>query len=128
VQGVIPTFIQRLMKGQSIEIWGDGSVVRDYIYVDDVVSALLAAGARRESGTYNIGSGAGHTLEEVLRVVCEQTDLIGHVRYMPERAFDVHRIYLDISRAQEELAWSPMFSLEQGCARYWALINADGEI
>jgi len=128
VQGVIPTFIQRLMKGQSIEIWGDGSVVRDYIYVDDVVSALLTAGVRRDSGTYNIGSGIGHTLKDVLRVVCEQTGLNGDVRYLPERAFDVHRIYLDISRAQEELAWRPSFSLEQGCARYWALINACGEI
>jgi len=128
VQGVIPTFIDRLKKGEPIEIWGDGSVVRDYIYVDDVVSALLKAGRCMQSGTYNIGSGVGHSLRDVLRILCEQTGFNADVRYMPQRKFDVQRVYLDITKAQQELDWRPQFSLEQGCADYWRLIKAGSEI
>jgi UDP-glucose 4-epimerase len=128
VQGVIPTLFQRLRKGEPIEIWGDGSIVRDYIYVDDVVSALLMAGSSQVSGTYNIGSGVGHSLKDVLQLVCALTGVEGDIRYLPSRKFDVQRIYLDISLAQERLGWSPAFSLEGGCKRYWDLIRSADKI
>ncbi|PVX82310.1 NAD-dependent epimerase/dehydratase family protein [Paraburkholderia unamae] len=128
VQGVIPTFIGKMMRGEPIEIWGDGSVVRDYIYVEDVVSALLAAYGDRSSGTFNIGSGVGHRISDVLKVVRQTTGLEGAVRYLPQRNFDVEQIYLDIRRAREGLNWKPKYSLESGCAHYWRLIKAKGDI
>ncbi|WP_213297222.1 NAD-dependent epimerase/dehydratase family protein [Paraburkholderia sacchari] len=128
VQGVIPTFIGKMMRGELIEIWGDGSVVRDYIYVDDVVSALLAAYEDRSSGTFNIGSGSGHCLIDVLEVVRRITGLDGTVRHLPHRNFDVEQIYLDIRHAREVLNWQPKYSLESGCAHYWRLIKAKGDL
>ena len=123
-QGVIATFVSKLMNDEPIEIWGDGSVVRDYIYATDVARALLLAGRRSRSGVFNIGSGIGHSINDVLRLIREQTGLDGEVRYLPNRRFDVQRTYLDIERARVELGWQPQYSLEEGCARYWQLLLA----
>lgn len=122
-QGVIATFLHKLMNAQPIEIWGDGSAVRDYIYVADVARALLLAGCRQKSGTFNIGSGLGHSLNEVLRILCEQTGLETEVRYLPHRKFDVNQTFLDIARAREELGWNPFYTLEEGCARFCQLMQ-----
>lgn len=124
VQGVIPTFFKKIAAGAPIEIWGDGSVMRDYLHVSDVVSALQRAGERERSGTFNIGSGIGHTVNDILREVQRQTGLAADVRYLPQRKFDVERIYLDITCARAELGWSPSLSLEEGCARYWQALQA----
>jgi UDP-glucose 4-epimerase len=117
-QGVISTFLHRLVNDKPIEIWGDGSAVRDYVYVSDVARALLLAGLRKQSATFNIGSGVGHSINEILRVLKTQTGLAGTIRYLPHRGFDVDQTYLDISRARRELGWQPEFSLEAGCLHY----------
>lgn len=118
-QGVVSTFLYRLMHKQPIEIWGDGSTVRDYVYVPDVARALWLAGLRSASGTYNIGSGVGHSINDVLRILQEQTGMTGVIRYLPHQAFAVDQIYLDISRAQTELGWSPQYTLESGCTSFY---------
>jgi UDP-glucose 4-epimerase len=123
-QGVVATFINKLRNDEPIEIWGDGSVVRDYVYATDVAKALLLAGWRSRSGIFNIGSGVGHSINDVLRIVRKETGLSGHVRYLPNRRFDVHRTYLNIDRARNELGWQPLYSLEEGCARYWESLRA----
>uniref|UniRef100_UPI000D384D39 NAD-dependent epimerase/dehydratase family protein n=1 Tax=unclassified Variovorax TaxID=663243 RepID=UPI000D384D39 len=123
-QGLIATFVARLMRGEPIEIWGDGSTVRDYVYVHDVARALLLAGQRTQSGTFNIGSGVGHSVNEVLAQVLRHTRLSGDVRYLPKRGFDVQNTFLDIGRARNELGWKPQYTLEQGCALYCQLVGA----
>jgi UDP-glucose 4-epimerase len=123
VQGVIPTFFKKIADGTPIEIWGDGSVVRDYIHVNDVVTALLHAGARDRSGTFNIGSGTGNSVNEILDIVQRQMGQKASVRYLPQRNFDVERIILDITKAREELNWQPLLSLEAGCALYWQAVK-----
>ena len=123
VQGVIATFFKKVIDGQAIEIWGDGSVVRDYIYVGDVVVGMLRAGSSERSGTYNIGSGVGHCLNEVLHIVCKLTGRKADVTYLPHRKFDVGRIFLDIGKASKELDWRPSLTLEQGCLHYWNIIK-----
>ncbi|MDR6383871.1 NAD-dependent epimerase/dehydratase family protein [Paraburkholderia caribensis] len=127
VQGIIPTFFKKIADGSPIEIWGDGSVVRDYVHVNDVVSALLRAGSRRESGTFNIASGIGHSVNEILDVVQRHVGRQGDVRYLPQRNFDVARIYLDISKARTQLNWQPSLSLDEGCALYWKAIRQQME-
>lgn len=123
VQGIIPTFFKKIAEGSPIEIWGDGSVVRDYIHVNDVVSALLRAGARDQAGTFNIGSGIGHSVKEILDVVQKHVGRRANVRYLAQRNFDVARIYLDIAKARTELDWQPLLSLDAGCALYWQAIQ-----
>lgn len=127
VQGVIPTFFKKIADGTPMEIWGDGSIVRDYIYVSDVVSALLRAGARVRSGTFNIGNGIGHSVNDILDIVQKCTGRVADVRYLPHRTFDVERIYLDISKARAELHWQPLLALEEGCALYWQALRQHAE-
>jgi UDP-glucose 4-epimerase len=123
LQGVIPIFLRKMVAGESIEIWGDGSTVRDYIYIDDLTNAMVCALGAQGSGVYNIGSGVGHSLNEVLEILSDVTGIEARVRYSAPRGFDVSRIVLDVSRAQEALGWQPSTTLHQGCSRYWDLLR-----
>jgi UDP-glucose 4-epimerase len=114
-QGVIASMITHALRGEAIEIWGDGSVVRDFIFVDDVVDALVAA-AHDCSSTriFNIGSGEGHNLREALAAI---ESLVGKkidIRWKPARPLDVPISVLAIDRAREVLGWSPKTTFEDG--------------
>lgn len=108
-QGVIAATFQKVLMNQSPEIWGDGAVIRDYIYVDDVVDAIVAAAKLNNAlapHIYNIGSGVGRSLNEVFDSIAEihgQIDIIKR----PGRAVDVPTSILDISQAQHFLQWQP---------------------
>lgn len=118
-QGAVAVFLGKALLGEQIDIWGDGSVVRDYIYIDDVVSALLASLVYRGSvRLFNIGSGSGLSLNQVL-------DSIEHVlarpvvrRYLAGRSFDVPASVLCIERADTLLNWKPVTSFPQGLSRF----------
>ncbi|MEZ2354074.1 NAD-dependent epimerase/dehydratase family protein [Caballeronia sp. RCC_10] len=120
VQGFIPTLFAKIAQQAPIEIWGDGSVVRDYIYVDDTVNAMLEAASWNGFRLYNVGSGVGHSLLDVLRTVERTTGRTANVAYKEGRFFDVDKIYLDIGRITDETAWRPKVSLDAGCQLFWA--------
>jgi len=114
-QGAIGVFLSRALKDQTVEIWGDGSVTRDYIYVADVADAFAAALAYEgPKSVFNISSGKGVTLNDLLSRI--ETTLGTPVKkeYQPGRPYDVPISVLDNSLASEELDWSPKVSLEQG--------------
>lgn len=118
-QGVVAVFLGKALRGEPIEIWGDGSIVRDYISVEDVVSAMLAALDR--SGTehvFNIGSGRGLSLNQVLDAIERVTGKPTIRRYMPGRPFDVPASVLSIARAKEQLGWTPRIDFDDGLARF----------
>jgi UDP-glucose 4-epimerase len=119
-QGAIAVFLHKALRGETIEIWGDGSVVRDYLYISNAVDALIKA--RTYSGQcriFNIGSGAGHSLNDVISRIEELAGSTVRRKYLPVRAFDVPINVLDISRAAEVLEWRPAFSFEEGLRRTW---------
>ncbi len=70
VQGVIPTFLKRLIDNDPLQIWGDGSVVRDYIFIDDLVRLCLLAAEEEAVGVFNAGSGCGSSLKEIVESIC----------------------------------------------------------
>ena len=117
IQGAIPVFMHKALANETIEIWGDGSIVRDYIHISDVIHAILQAVSYTGSHhVFNIGSGTGTDLNELLNVL---QHLLGRpVRYqlLPARKFDTPTNILDISRARQELQWQPQMSLEDGMA------------
>lgn len=120
-QGAIAVFCDKALRGETIEIWGDGAVVRDYVYVKDAVNAMLKSLEIDYAGNgINIGYGAGTSLDELIRYI--ERALGHHVarHYLPARDFDVPRIYLDISLAKTVLGWKPEVDLEHGIVR---LIN-----
>lgn len=117
-QGAVAVFLGKVMRGEPVEIWGDGSVVRDYIHIDDVVSALLAALDREgKERVFNIGSGRGVSLNEMLDVIEKVTKRKTIRRYVAGRAFDVPASVLCIERARNTLGWSPQVEFEHGLAR-----------
>jgi UDP-glucose 4-epimerase len=119
-QGAASVFLGRVHGGKPIEIWGDGSVVRDYIYVNDAVEGILAAASREgDAGLYNIGSGEGVSLNDLVAAIREVVGRDFKVDYQLARAFDVPANVLDITRADNELGWRPQTSLRDGLRRTW---------
>jgi UDP-glucose 4-epimerase len=120
-QGVIPVFLERALRNDEIVVWGDGSVVRDYIHVTDISRALIKALTYSgEIKVFNVGSGQGHSLNEVIHVIESVTGRPLQVKYTDARSFDVPINVLDISRARSHLNWSPTVSLLEGVARMYA--------
>jgi len=124
-QGAVGVFLYHLARGLPIEIWGDGSVTRDYFYIDDLVAAALSA-ARVESlpeHVFNLGGGRGYTLNELLTVIHRVTGRPLQATYSEARRFDVPELVLDTTRAKRYLHWEPKVSLEEGVARTWQWIQ-----
>jgi len=117
-QGAVAVFLQRALRRQALEIWGDGSVTRDYVYIGDVADAFLrAAEYQGPLSIFNIGSGQGTSLNELLTKL---EGVLGHSierQYLPGRPFDVKLNVLDTRLAQHELAWSPRVAMDEGLAR-----------
>lgn len=119
VQGVIPTFFHRILEGESIKVWGTGDNVRDYIYIDDLVSAVVAASKRDAPGIYNIGAGTGTSLLDLIKTVSQASGVEPKIEFLPERDFDVKAVVLDIAKAAQTFDWQPRIGLQDGCQQYW---------
>ena len=119
-QGASSVFLNRIYAGQPISIWGDGGVVRDYLYVSDLIDALVrAAEVELPERVLNVGSGRGTSLNELVRLMAEVVGEQPAGEYLPARALDVPVSVLEIRRARAELGWSPKTELVEGIARTW---------
>jgi len=117
-QGAIPVFMHKALNDEPIEIWGDGTVVRDYVYVGDVIQAMLQVMRYDgEQRLFNIGSGKGTSLNELVQVLEDLLKRNVRRRFLPERRFDVPVNVLDITRAKTVLNWAPQVTLHEGVAR-----------
>jgi len=121
-QGVIATLVARALRREKIEIWGDGEVVRDFIYISDVVSAILqlAAAERallRPPFLYNLGAGKGASVNDLVASI--EKCVVGklEIERREGRPFDVPVSVLDISKLRSELNWSPKIELDVGIQR-----------
>jgi len=115
-QGVVGTALAHALAGEPVEIWGDGRVVRDYLHIDDVAAAMVAAGGYRGSRwVFNVGSGEGRTVRAVVEDVCT---LLGVPRerivHRPGRAVDVPYNVLDNGLVRQEMGWKPIVSWQTG--------------
>jgi UDP-glucose 4-epimerase len=117
--GIIRTLLERARDGGTITILGDGSSVRDYLYIDDMVAACRSA-LVGPSGVFNIGAGVGTSLNELIQQVQEVTGRVLLVERQPSRASDVQRIVLDVTSAREMLGWQPSVRLSEGLGLTWA--------
>lgn len=119
-QGVIPIFVDRIRNGEPIEIWGDGSTVRDFIFIDDVIAAITTCLSDESSGvTYNIGSGVGRTLNDVITLIENVSGMSANVIYKPSRQSDIPVNVLDCSAAYSQLGWQPTVEFIDGLERTW---------
>lgn len=119
-QGVIAASMARAATGQSLEVWGDGSAVRDYFYVGDLAhAALLAAITAHSRVVYNIGSGVGRSLNDVIAAVEAVSGRPLDVCYLSARPSDVPANVLDAALARQLLGWAPRVSFEEGLWLTW---------
>jgi UDP-glucose 4-epimerase len=124
IQGAVTVFLGKVAKGEPIEIWGDGEVVRDYIFIDDLIEGIYRASTvRAASHIFNLGSGVGRSLNDIVAAIRSVTGREARTEYKAKRAFDIPAIWLDISRAKKELSWAPVTSLENGIKKTWEFIQ-----
>jgi UDP-glucose 4-epimerase len=117
-QGAVAVFLDSALRGDAVTVWGDGSAVRDYIYVGDVARAFCrAATYEAPAGVFNIGSGHGHSVNQLLAAIEELLDRPVPRRYVPGRPFDVPINVLDTTLARTVLGWHPDVSFRDGLER-----------
>ena len=123
VQGVISTFLRRILAGQALEIWGDGAVVRDYLEVGDLAELCVRAGTSDKEGAYNAGSGHGMSVNEVVEAVRNVTGADFNIIYKPGRPVDVPRSVLDCSRAKNDFGWECETGFSSGLSNTWKWVK-----
>lgn len=116
--GAVATFARRGLDGQPITIWGDGETVRDYVFLDDVVEAFVAAGdIRGGQRVINVGSGEGRSLNDLVAAIGNELGSPLDVRYEPARGFDIRTNVLDTALGVSALGWRARTPFSLGLAK-----------
>jgi len=118
MQGVISTFLYKMLKEETIRVWGDGSAIRDYIYIDDIADFFIKAVATDFNGIYNLGSGKGYRVNDIIQILEKITGIAAKVNYQNFSASTVKEVVLDINHVSAILGWSPRIALETGIAQH----------
>jgi len=112
--GVVAIFSNQMLHGGQPMINGSGEQERDFVYVGDVARANVLSLERGDGGTYNIGSGIGTSINHLFDLLAERTGYDEPAVRGPAKQGEVFKIYLDATRAQKELGWTPEVQLEEG--------------
>ena len=113
--GVVAIFLRAMLSGGPTKIFGDGTSTRDYVYVDDVVEAIVqAAHGSGDGGRYNVGSGIGTQVRELHRMLAEIAEAPDEPTFEAPRTGELQRIVLDPTRASQDLGWTPRTALIDG--------------
>lgn len=116
---VIPMFCFRIAKGEGIFVYGDGTQTRDFINVDDIARANTMVLEKNITGYYNIASGVGTSINELVRVLKETTTMDFPVEYKPFRKGEVKHSVADIAKAAQSIDYKPAVDLKSGLDKYW---------
>jgi len=126
VLGAITTFTYKALKGEEIQVYGDGSVMRDFIYIDDAVRGILKIVNGNDSHrTFNLGCGYGTSIKQVLETIQQTLGIPMNVRYTQARKVDVPVNYLDIKRYETAYGALNPISLEEGIRRTAAFMRTN---
>ncbi len=119
-QGLIAVALGKILTGESIEVWGDGSAIRDYIYIDDLGQAVadLLVDERIVNETINIGSGVGYSVNDIINSLCKVVSEDVKVEYIAARQMDVSSMVLDTSKLKSMIAFHPR-SLDDGIIQFY---------
>lgn len=125
-QGVIGAFLLKAIRNDAITVWGDGSVVRDYVHVDDIIDAFIKAAVYEGvPKIFNVGGGKGYSVNDIITIIQGVTQCPLTIDYVSGRIFDTPTNILDISNAKIHLHWQPTVELFEGIQRtyQWMLNN-----
>jgi len=124
--GIVPTCFDRVVRGETLPVWGDGSTVRDFLYIDDFISlcmAILAAPMSTGACTFNASSGIGVSLNELFRFIELVTGKPLPRSYELHRAVDATHIVMAPEAARIHYGWMPVTPLEEGLRKTWDWFN-----
>ncbi len=115
-QGAVSVFIHRALSGKPVTIWGDGSSVRDYFFISDMIEPLIQAMyvPAKENNIFNRGGAIPYSLTQLVNTIEETLNLKLAVTNETERSFDVPKLTLDSSKATRHLSWQPSTTLAEG--------------
>jgi UDP-glucose 4-epimerase len=116
--GVVAIFMERLARADRCRIFGDGRQTRDFVFVGDVVAAMLAA-AGHDGGVFNVGTGRETSVNDLYELCRSIAGSEAEPEHAPPRRGELTRSFLDPSRAGAELGWRPARSLEDGLRETW---------
>lgn len=118
VQGAVAAFTYKALKKEEINVYGDGTVIRDYLYIDDAVRAIVnIADSKETEKIYNVGSGEGTSINELLKVIEKVLKRELHINYQSGRKVDVPANYLNISRYENTFGRLISVPLDEGIRR-----------
>lgn len=116
----IAKFMRLMRDGKPIPMYGDGTMSRDFTYVDDIVEGIMAAAARCDRyGIYNLGGHSPVTVKQLIEAIERVSGTKANIDQQSEQPGDVRRTYADLTRSRQELGFEPRVSLEGGLARQW---------
>lgn len=118
----ISLFMRKMLAGQPLQVFGDGSMARDYTFVSDTVQGVLAALDRIDAHGYriwNLGNNQPTRLDALLAALTRATGIEPRIERQPQPAGDVERTWADLTRSRAELGYQPRVTLEQGLAAQW---------
>lgn len=107
---LIPRAVRAALCGETFTVYGDGTQIRDFVHVEDLAVAHLLA-FQKPSWVYNLGSGLGHSVEEILALVEEITEKRLEIKNEPPHPMDPKRLVADTTRAGRDLGWTPSRTL-----------------
>ncbi len=122
----IRKFAERMLLGQAIPVFGDGSALRDFTYIDDVVDGVVRATDQpRGFSIFNLGAGRKVSVLEVVKLLETALETTVSVEWLPPQVGDVPRTWADISAARDALGYSPQTSIELGIQRFAEWLKGD---
>lgn len=127
-QGIIPVFMNKVINDEEIVIWGDGNVIRDYIYIKDAVSVLAKSlSISTDEKIFNLSSGNGYSVNDIIEILKKISRKKIKVNFVKGRDLDVPKNILDNNLAKSTFSWSPGTSLFDGMNNLYKYLSAPHE-
>lgn len=124
IQGLIPTVINKALRHEEIDIWGDGNVIRDYIYVTDIAAAFVRASKYNgHQKVFNISSSIGYSVNDILAKLKHLVNYSLVIKHDPARPYDVPVNILDNHMAKQLLDWEPNISIDEGIEKTYRYLE-----
>lgn len=124
-QGIIPIFINAIKSDKAINVYGDGEVLRDYLYVEDVIEALFRVSNYEGEDEYifNIASGVSYSINQIIRTIEEELGLtFSEINYIASRECDIEKNIVDVSATYSRLGWKATTELRDGIRETYRLM------
>jgi UDP-glucuronate 4-epimerase len=127
----IASFMRRIARDEEIQVFGDGSMSRDFTYIDDIIAGIISAYDAISGHGYrvwNLGSDRPVRLDEMVAAIGRTVGKEPRIRRLPVQPGDVERTWADLTRSRAELAYSPKMPFEEGLSRQWQWMRDSGTL